>query len=76
VRGARSVFAERAAEGYFVDFEYIDTGESDIGGFVERAKEAARRVVLKSGSSMEWSGQYENMLRARERLKLVVPITN
>ncbi len=54
---------------------HVDTAESDTGGFVERVKEAARRVTLKPGYSMEWSGQYENMLGVRERLKLVVPIT-
>jgi Cu(I)/Ag(I) efflux system membrane protein CusA/SilA len=48
----------------------------DIGGYVEEAKKvAAATVSLKAGYSLEWSGQYENMLRVRERLKLVVPIT-
>jgi len=43
---------------------------------VERAKQAvAASVSLKPGYSLEWSGQYENMLRVRERLKLVVPLT-
>ncbi len=32
-------------------------------------------MTLPSGYSLEWSGQYENMLRVRERLKLVVPLT-
>ena len=65
----------RNENGLLAGYVYVDTAESDIGGFVERAKEAARRVSLKPGYSMEWSGQYENMLRVRERLKLVVPIT-
>jgi len=65
----------RNENGLLAGYVYVDTAESDIGGFVERAKEAARRVTLKPGYSMEWSGQYENMLRVRERLKLVVPIT-
>jgi Cu(I)/Ag(I) efflux system membrane protein CusA/SilA len=34
-----------------------------------------REVALEPGYSLEWSGQYENMLRVRERLKVVVPIT-
>jgi Cu(I)/Ag(I) efflux system membrane protein CusA/SilA len=32
-------------------------------------------VALPAGYSLLWSGQYENMLRVRERLKLVVPVT-
>ena len=57
-------------------YVFVDTAESDIGGYVERAKQAvAEKVTLPSGYSIEWSGQYENMLRVRERLKLVVPVT-
>src|SRR5262249_59827353 len=53
-----------------------DRAESDIGGFVDRAKQAvAASVRLEPGYSIEWSGQYENMMRVRERLKLVLPIT-
>ncbi len=57
----------------YVDF---DTSKYDVGGFVERAKEAvAASVKVPAGYSMTWSGQYENMLRVRERLKLVIPLT-
>jgi Cu(I)/Ag(I) efflux system membrane protein CusA/SilA len=66
----------RNENGLLSGYVYVDTGESDIGGFVERAKEAvAASVKLEPGYSLEWSGQYENMLRVRERLKLVLPIT-
>jgi copper/silver efflux system protein len=55
---------------------YVDTAETDIGGFVDRAKAAVTEAAkLPQGYSLEWSGQYENLLRVRERLKLVVPIT-
>jgi len=57
----------------YVDF---DTSKVDVGSYVERAKEAvAAGVTLPTGTHMSWSGQYENMLRVRERLKLVVPLT-
>ncbi len=57
----------------YVDF---DTSKIDIGSYVERAKEAvADAVKVPTGTSLTWSGQYENMLRVRERLKLVLPIT-
>src|SRR3989442_1166297 len=66
----------RNENGLLSGYVYVDTAESDIGGFVERAKEAvAASVKLEPGYSLEWSGQYENMLRVRERLKLVLPIT-
>jgi Cu(I)/Ag(I) efflux system membrane protein CusA/SilA len=66
----------RNENGLLAGYVYVDTAVSDVGGYVERAKQAvARGVALKQGYSLEWSGQYENMLRVRERLKLVVPLT-
>jgi Cu(I)/Ag(I) efflux system membrane protein CusA/SilA len=57
----------------FVDF---DTSEIDIGSYVDRAKHAvAGAVSVPPGYAMVWSGQYENMLRVRERLKLILPVT-
>ncbi|MBL0214657.1 MAG: efflux RND transporter permease subunit [Myxococcales bacterium] len=57
----------------YVDF---DTSKVDIGGYVDRAKRAvAEAVAVPAGYHVSWSGQYENMLRVRDRLKLVIPIT-
>ncbi len=57
----------------YVDF---DTGKEDVGGYVEKAKKAvSERVNLPTGYTLVWSGQYENMIRVRERLKVVIPIT-
>ncbi len=47
----------------------------DVGSFVEEATTALRdRVQLPAGYYIEWSGQYEDQLRARARLLLVMPI--
>jgi len=57
----------------YVDF---DTSKVDIGSYVDAAKKAVTASVkVPAGYSLGWSGQYENMLRVRERLKLVIPIT-
>jgi copper/silver efflux system protein len=57
----------------YVDF---DTAKIDIGTYVDQAKKAvASAVKVPTGYSMTWSGQYENMLRVRERLKIILPIT-
>ncbi|HEX7579142.1 MAG TPA: efflux RND transporter permease subunit, partial [Thermoanaerobaculia bacterium] len=57
----------------YVDF---DTGKEDVGGYVEKAKKAVtENVKLPTGYTLVWSGQYENMIRVRERLKVVIPIT-
>lgn len=57
----------------YVDF---DTSKLDVGHYVDQAKRAvAASVSVPTGYSMSWSGQYENMLRVRERLKLILPMT-
>ncbi|QKK02784.1 MAG: efflux RND transporter permease subunit [Pseudomonadota bacterium] len=53
---------------------YVDVSDPDLGGYVQRAKRAvAEQVELPPGYSLGWSGQYEFMQRAADRLKLVVP---
>jgi Cu(I)/Ag(I) efflux system membrane protein CusA/SilA len=55
---------------------YVDTREGDIGGYVARAKKAvAERIRFPSGYYITWSGQFENMEHAIEKMKVVVPIT-
>ncbi len=57
-------------------YVYVDLSSSDIGGYVEKAKEIVNAgLQVPAGYSLVWSGQYENMLRVRERLKIVIPIT-
>lgn len=57
----------------YVDF---DTSRIDVGSYVDQAKKAvAAGVTLPTGYALSWSGQYENMLRVKERLKLILPIT-
>jgi Cu(I)/Ag(I) efflux system membrane protein CusA/SilA len=46
----------------------------DVGSFIEEARQVvAGAVALPAGSYLEWSGQYENEVRARQRLRIVVP---
>jgi Cu(I)/Ag(I) efflux system membrane protein CusA/SilA len=47
----------------------------DVGGFVDEAKEVVtNKVQLPPGYFFQWSGQYENQIRAKERLQIVVPV--
>ncbi len=55
---------------------YVDTRNSDIGGFVKLLQEAVNsEVILPASYSIVWSGQFEYMERAAKRLQLVIPIT-
>ena len=47
----------------------------DVGSFVDEARQVvAKTVTLPPGSYIEWSGQYENEVRARQRLQIVIPV--
>lgn len=68
----------RNENGLLSGYVFIDVTRSDIGGYIEDAKKAIQEKVLPqvpSGYSLLWSGQYENMIRVEERLKVVVPVT-
>jgi len=55
---------------------FVDIRGVDVGSYVRRAQAAVRdQVRLPPGYSITWSGQYEYMLRAKERLTQVVPFT-
>ncbi len=45
----------------------------DLGSFVEEARTKIAGVALPPGSWIEWGGQFENLVTARERLSIVVP---
>ncbi len=48
----------------------------DLRGYVQDAQRAVReQVALPPGYRLVWTGQYEHLVRAEERLKLVVPVT-
>ena len=72
-RGPPSIKTEDARPNAWV---YVDITTSDIGGFVEQAKEIVdREVKIPAGYTVSWSGQFEYMQRATERLKMVIPAT-
>ncbi|MFA0412290.1 efflux RND transporter permease subunit [Vibrio renipiscarius] len=55
---------------------FVDISGRDLGAYVDEAKQAvADQLTLPAGYSLAWSGQYEYMERAKERLVVVVPIT-
>jgi Cu(I)/Ag(I) efflux system membrane protein CusA/SilA len=57
----------------FVDF---DTAKIDVGSYVKAARQTLdAQLQVPAGYAVAWSGQYENMQRVEERLKLVIPLT-
>ncbi len=55
---------------------YVDIQDRDLGSYVAEAQRVvAEAVDLPAGYSLAWSGQYEYMVRARDRLAVVGPLT-
>lgn len=55
---------------------YVDLRDIDVGRYVKAARTAVDKAVsFPPGYSLVWSGQFEYMQRAQQRLKLVVPLT-
>lgn len=66
----------RDENGMLSGYVYVDLAGRDVGGYVNDAKKAvAANLQLPTGYTMTWSGQYENMQRVEERLKIVLPFT-
>ena len=73
VKGPPVIKSEQARPNAWV---YVDIQDVDVGTYVERATQAvAAGVDIPEGYSLGWSGQYEYMVRAQERLRVVVPLT-
>lgn len=66
----------RDENGFLAGYVYVDIAGRDIGGYVEEAKSIVRdQLALPQGYVLQWSGQYENMLRVRQHLTVIVPLT-
>jgi Cu(I)/Ag(I) efflux system membrane protein CusA/SilA len=65
----------RDEDAQLAGYVYVDTATPDIGGYVDAAKAAiSRSLQIPSGYTLEWTGQYEFQLRARERLQVLIPL--
>ncbi|MCF6280746.1 MAG: efflux RND transporter permease subunit [Candidatus Polarisedimenticolaceae bacterium] len=72
-RGPPSIKSENSRPNAWI---YVDIKTSDIGGYVAKAKQVVEsRVEIPAGYTIIWSGQFEYMERAEERLRIVVPGT-
>ncbi|XDD55041.1 efflux RND transporter permease subunit [Leptospira sp. WS4.C2] len=66
----------RDENGFLTGYVYLDTSETDLLGFVSKMKKIVElNVKIPKGVFLEWSGQYENIIRVRNRMKIVLPIT-
>ncbi len=65
----------RDEDAMLTGYVYVDVTGRDIGGYVEEARKVVReKLKLPTGYALSWSGQYEFQVRAKERLKILMPI--
>ena len=72
VKGPTQIKSE---EGLLTAYVYIDFTGRDIGGYVNEAKKKVSSLKIPEGYRLEWSGEYEHLVKTHERLKLVIPLT-
>jgi Cu(I)/Ag(I) efflux system membrane protein CusA/SilA len=73
VKGAPAIRTENALLSAYI---YVDIRDRDIGSYVAAARQAVNeKVKFPPGYYITWSGQFEYMERAIEKLKVVVPVT-
>ncbi|MGI9172572.1 MAG: efflux RND transporter permease subunit [Chthoniobacterales bacterium] len=66
----------RDENGVLAGFVFVDTAGIDLGTYVENAKKLiADNIKLPPGYYIQWGGQYQYLLKARENLRIAVPIT-
>jgi Cu(I)/Ag(I) efflux system membrane protein CusA/SilA len=72
-KGAPAIRTENALLSAYI---YVDIRDRDIGSYVADARQAVNaKVKFAPGYYITWSGQFEYMERAKEKLKVVVPVT-
>jgi len=55
---------------------FVDINKVDLGSYIKNAEKIVQKeLYLPAGYSISWTGQYEYMLRAEEKLKTVIPVT-
>jgi Cu(I)/Ag(I) efflux system membrane protein CusA/SilA len=66
----------RNENGLLDGYVYVDVSGKDLGSYVDEARRFLRlNLPLPAGYALTWSGQYESMIRVKERLKLIIPLT-
>lgn len=72
VKGPTQIKSE---EGLLTSYVYIDFSGRDVGSYVNEAKRKVASLKIPEGYRLEWSGEYEYMIKTHERLKVVIPLT-
>jgi Cu(I)/Ag(I) efflux system membrane protein CusA/SilA len=66
----------RNENGLLAGYVYVDITGRDVGGYVEELQQkVAASVKLPAGYRLQWSGEYEYLVKTHDRLLVVIPLT-
>ena len=75
IRIVKGPTAIKSEEGMLSSYVYVDFSGRDMGGYVDEAKKKVAAVKIPDGYRLQWSGEYENLVKTHARLKVVIPLT-
>ena len=75
IRIIKGPTAIKSEEGLLALYVYVDFSGRDVGGYVDDAKKKVASLKIPDGYRLEWSGEYEYLVKTHERLKVVLPLT-
>ncbi|HBL24928.1 MAG TPA: CusA/CzcA family heavy metal efflux RND transporter, partial [Deltaproteobacteria bacterium] len=75
IRIVKGPTAIKSEQGLLASYVFIDFSGRDVGGYVEEAKKKVASLKIPPGYRLEWSGEYEYLVRTHERLLIVIPLT-
>jgi Cu(I)/Ag(I) efflux system membrane protein CusA/SilA len=75
IRIIKGPTAIKSEEGLLSLYVYVDFTGRDVGGYVDDAKKKVASLKIPEGYRLEWSGEYEYLVKTHERLKVVLPLT-
>ena len=67
--------AIKSEEGLLTSYVFIDFSGRDVGGYVKEAQEKIASLKMPEGYRLQWSGEYEYLVKTHERLRIVIPLT-
>ncbi len=75
IRIVKGPTAIKSEQGLLSLYVFVDFSGRDVGGYVQEAKKKVASLKIPEGYRLEWSGEYEYLIKTEERLKMVIPLT-
>ncbi|OPY12333.1 MAG: Cation efflux system protein CusA [Syntrophus sp. PtaB.Bin001] len=75
IRVIKGPTAIKSEEGLLTSYVYVDFSGRDVGSYVNDAKARAEKIKIPSGYRLEWSGEYEYLVKTYKGLKIIIPFT-